>query len=309
MGADTAEPASDGRTLPPVSRPLAVICNPASAGGRGAARLPHVVAELEWLGAVHRVVQTRDIEHARAEARTAAASGERVVAIGGDGLLGQIAGELRGSASALAIVPGGRGNDLARVLGIPDDPAAAARLAVEGVEREIDMATVDGEPYVGIASLGFDSDANRIANEARLIRGNLVYLYAALRALAGWRPARFTVTVDGQRHELSGYSVGACNSRAYGGGMYVAPQAELDDGLLDVIALGEMSRARFLLGLLPKVFKGTHIQDPHVKAWRGSSIEIAADRPFEIYADGDPIGTVPARIEVEPRCLHVIVPR
>jgi YegS/Rv2252/BmrU family lipid kinase len=287
----------------------AVICNPAAGGGRGSKRLPLAVAELVRLGAEHRVVQTRDIEHARAEARAAVAAGETVIAIGGDGLLRPIAAELRGSASALAIVPGGRGNDLARVLEIPTDTAAATRIAVEGREWAMDMALVDGEPYLGIASFGFDSDANRIANEARLIRGNLVYLYAALRALIAWKPARFALTVDGERHELTGISAGVANSRAYGGGMYVAPQAELDDGLVDVLALGQMSKPHFLFRLMPKIFKGDHLSEPAVHAWRGKAIELAADRDFTIYADGDPIGRLPARVDVDPRCLRVIVPR
>jgi YegS/Rv2252/BmrU family lipid kinase len=292
-----------------VSRRYAVICNPASAGGRGLKTLPVAVAELDRLGCEHRIVQTRDIEHAREAAREARTAGETVIAIGGDGLLRPVAAELRDSESALAIVPGGRGNDLARVLGIPTDTVAATRIAVEGREWSMDMATVDGEPYLGIASFGFDSDANRIANEAKLVRGNLVYVYAALRALAAWRPARFVLIVDGERHEVTGYSAGVANSRAYGGGMFVAPQAELDDGLVDVVALGHISKRQFLLRLLPKVFKGTHLDDPAVHAWRGGSIELEADRPFTIYADGDPIGEVPARVEVLPRCLRVIVPR
>jgi YegS/Rv2252/BmrU family lipid kinase len=290
-----------------VSRRFAVICNPSAGGGRGRERLPLAVAELSRLGAEHRVVLTRDIGHARDEARAAAAAGETVAAIGGDGLLRPIAAELRNSDSALAIVPGGRGNDLARVLGIPTDTAAATRIAVEGRERVIDMATVDGEPYLGIASLGFDSVANRIANDAKLVRGNLVYLYAALRALASWKPAGFTVTVDGERHELRGYSVAIANSKAYGGGMFVAPQAELDDGQIDVVAVGEASRLRFAVKL-PKVFKGTHLDEENIVVLKGSTVEIAADREFDIYADGDPVGTVPARIAVEPRCLRVIVP-
>lgn len=291
-----------------MTRRFTVICNPVSGGGRGLRRLPLVTADLDRLGASHRVVQTRDIEHARSEAVLAAGRNDTILAIGGDGLLRPIAGVLRRTDSALAIVPGGRGNDLARVLGIPSDPTAAARVAVQGRERQIDVPTVDGEPYLGIASFGFDSDANRIANEARLVRGNLVYLYAALRALSAWKPARLQLTVDGTRHELRGYSAGVANSRAYGGGMFVAPQAELDDGLLDVIALGATSKRRFLFQLLPKVFKGTHLAVPYVHAWRGAEIEVAADRDFTIYADGDPIGRLPARIEVEPRCLKVIVP-
>ncbi len=269
--------------------------------------MPAVSAELDRLGAVHRVVETRGSEHAREEARAAVEAGETVAALGGDGLLRPVAQVLRGSASALAVIPGGRGNDLARVLGIPADPIAAARVAATGRERLIDMAQVDGVAYLGIASFGFDSDANRIANEAKLIHGRLVYLYAALRALAGWKPARFTVTVDGERHELSGYSVAVANSKAYGGGMLVAPQAELDDGQLDVVATGRATKVRALRGMA-RVFKGEHLSEPSVSTFRGRRIEVDADRPFDIYADGDPIGAVPATICVQPRCLRVIVP-
>ncbi len=108
---------------------------------------------------------------------------------------------------------------------------------------------------------------------------------------------------------MTGYSAGVANSRAYGGGMFVAPHAELDDGQVEIVALGDISKPRFLFGLIPKVFKGTHLSEPYVHSWRGTAIDVAADRPFAIYADGDPIGELPARIEVEPRCLRVIVPR
>jgi YegS/Rv2252/BmrU family lipid kinase len=271
------------------------------------AALPAVMAELDRLGAPHREVETRSIEHATAEASTAAAAGEVVAALGGDGLVRPLAAVLRSTEATLAILPGGRGNDLARVLGIPFDPAAAARVAVEGKERALDVATVDGTAYVGIASLGFDSDANRIANEAKVVRGNLVYLYAALRALAAWRPATFTVRVDGERHQVTGYSVAVGNSRAYGGGMLLLPQAELDDGQLDVLMIARHSKLRFLFDL-PKVFKGTHLSSPYGTVLRGAVVEVDADRPFDVYADGDPIGRTPATIRVERQVLRVIVP-
>jgi len=290
-----------------VSRRFLLLVNPSAGGGRALERLPAVEAELARLGAEHRTVQTRDIAHAETEARAAAGAGEAVAAMGGDGLLRPVAATLRDGSVPLAVIPGGRGNDYARVLGIPEDPVEAARTAVEGSERLLDVAEVDGEAYIGIASFGFDSDANRMANEAKLVRGNLVYLYAALKALAFWKPAGFTVTVDGERHELSGYSVVVANSKAYGGGMFVAPQAELDDGLLDVVATGRSSKL-FFLRKLPLVFKGTHLDLPTVTVLRGAEIDVASDRTFVIYADGDPIGSTPAEIRVRPRCLRVIVP-
>jgi YegS/Rv2252/BmrU family lipid kinase len=217
-----------------VSRRFALLVNPASAGGKALDALPAVHETLDALGARHRTVLTRSIEHAQEEAAVAAAAGETVAAVSGDGLMRPMAAALKNTGSAVALIPCGRGNDFARVLGIPAEPAAAARVAVEGEERLVDVANVDGTPFVGIASFGFDSDANRIANEAKLVPRKGVYLYAGLRALAAWKPAGFTVTVDGRRHDVRGYTVAVGNSRSYGGGMLLLPEAELDDGILDV---------------------------------------------------------------------------
>jgi YegS/Rv2252/BmrU family lipid kinase len=290
-----------------LSRRFALLVNPASAGGRALKALPAVHEALDRLDAPHRTVTTRSSEHAAEEGARAAAQGETVAALGGDGLLRPLAAALKGTGSALALIPCGRGNDLARVLGVPTDPTAAAELAVRGPERLIDVATVDGTPYLGIASFGFDSDANRIANEAKLVKGNAVYLYAALRALAAWKPAAFGVTVDGQRHQVSGYSVAVGNSKAYGGGMLVLPQAELDDGRLDVLISKDAPKLTFLRWL-PTVFKGAHVDSPYAQFLRGEVIEVTSDRPFVIYGDGDPIGATPATMRVEPRCLRVVVP-
>jgi YegS/Rv2252/BmrU family lipid kinase len=229
------------------------------------------------------------------------------VALGGDGLLRPLAGALKNTDSALAIVPAGRGNDLARMLGIPDDPGEAARIAVQGRERLVDVANVEGTPFVGVASFGFDSEANRIANDAKLIKGDAIYAYAALRALVAWKPARFSVVVDGERHELIGCTIAVGNSKVYGGGMYVLPDAEIDDGRLDVMLIRDAPKLH-LLTLLPRVFRGTHGRSELVEFLRGEEIEVSADRPFAIYADGDPIAATPAIIRVERRCLAVIVP-
>jgi YegS/Rv2252/BmrU family lipid kinase len=291
-----------------VSRRFALLVNPASAGGKALQALPEVHAALDRLGAPHRTVTTRSLEHAGEEAARAAERGETVAAVGGDGLLRPLAAALKGRESAVALIPCGRGNDLARVLEIPREADEAARIAVEGEERLLDVANVDGTPYLGIASLGFDSDANRIANETKLVRGNAVYLYAALRALAAWKPAAFSVTVDGRAIETRGYTVAVGNSRSYGGGMLLLPQAELDDGRLDVFISKDSSKLTFLRGI-PKVFGGTHLDSPHVETLRGEVVEVTSDRPFVVYADGDPIGATPATMRVEQRCLRVIVPR
>ncbi len=290
-----------------MSRSFALLVNPAAAGGRARDALPLVRAEFDRLGATYREVETTSIEHARSEAGKAADDGDTVATLGGDGLVGPVAGVLRGREVALALLPGGRGNDFARMVGIPTDPAAAARVAVEGEERRVDVAEVNGNPYVGIASFGFDSDANRIANEAKLVRGNLVYFYAALRALAAWKPAEFTVTVDGSRHEFTGASVAVANSRYYGGGMMALPEAEIDDGLLDILMVSRWRKLGYLRDMT-KVFNGDHLNPRYTNVVRGEVVEVASDRPFVIYADGDPIGATPATMRVHPRSLRVVVP-
>ena len=294
-----------------VDRPIALLVNPHAGGGRAGRLLPGVEASMTDLGLLFRTHQTESLEHAKGLARAAADAGEVVVALSGDGLVGAIAGVLythpRG---VLGVLPGGRGNDFARVLGIPlDDVPAACRVLTEGEERPLDLGLVNGRPFIGIASLGFDSDANRIANEAPARLGNLVYAYGAMRALAAWKPATFSMSLDeGESLSFTGYSVGGCNTKAYGGGMYVAPDAELDDGLLDVVYCEDMPKRRFLTKMLPRAFKGTHLELPQVHMIRGRRLRVDADRPFVVYADGDPIGDTPATIEVLPRALRVLCP-
>jgi YegS/Rv2252/BmrU family lipid kinase len=292
-----------------------LIVNPSAGGGKAARVAPLAEAALRAHG-IHVVRDdTRDIGHARELARDAAVAGETVVTVSGDGLIGVVADELRHIPGAqLGIIPGGRGNDLARVLGIPDDPAAAAAIIAAGNARPVDLGLVQSGTeevtFVGIASAGFDSDANRIANEAPSWLGGLVYAYGALRALAAWRPARFEIELDppGQRHVLVGYSVGAANSKAYGGGMKAAPGAMLDDGLLDVVVLESASKLTFLTRILPKVFSGAHVKEPCVKSFRAREISISSDRPFTMYADGDPIGELPLTVRALPGAVTMLLP-
>jgi YegS/Rv2252/BmrU family lipid kinase len=229
------------------------------------------------------------------------------VVMSGDGLIGRIGGALAETDAPMGVIPGGRGNDFARALGIPTDLDAAAKLLATGPDRQIDVGEVGGTRFLCIASCGFDSDANRIANEARLLRGNAVYVYAALRALVAWRPARFTLSLDGERIGFSGYSVAVANTMAYGGGMLIAPGAEPDDGLFDVVSMGEMGKLTCLANL-PKVFKGTHVDRPEVNVRRAREVHVEADRPFEVYADGDHIADLPATLRLLPRALRVIAP-
>ncbi len=340
-----------------MSSPICLIVNPSAGGGKAGRVAPEVQRTLRGHGLQVRRVDTRDLDHARALARDGANSGETVVALSGDGMIGVVADALQQVPGAvLGVLPGGRGNDLARVLGIPQDPLEACAVIAHGVVRAMDLGEVratgakskgaqgqkvDGDQegdktqkadenqqgdkgqkvnedqaeayrqaFVGIASAGFDSDANRIANEAPLWLGGLVYAYGALRALASWLPARFEIELDppGERIAFTAYTVGAANSKTYGGGMQAAPGAMLDDGLLEVMVLESLGKLEFLTKVLPKVFKGTHVNLPSVHVFKAAEVEISADRPFTMYADGDPIGELPVRVRALRGAVSVLVP-
>jgi YegS/Rv2252/BmrU family lipid kinase len=293
---------------PSPSQPrYALLINPEAGGGRARKQLPAVEAALRKANARYELTTTRSLTHGCEAAASAAAAGAIPVVISGDGLIGKIGGLLSGGDVPLGLIPGGRGNDFARVIGVPTDPEEAVAVLLAGFRRRIDVGEVNGERFLGIASCGFDSDANRIANEARLIRGPLVYAYAAIRALIQWKPARFEIVEDGSPRRFSGYSVAVANSKAYGGGMFIAPDAELDDGLLDVITTSEVSKLTFLRGL-PDIFKGAHVERPEVSVSRASRVRIAADRPFAVYADGEHLTDLPATVELRASSLSVIAP-
>jgi YegS/Rv2252/BmrU family lipid kinase len=288
-------------------RPLCLIVNPSAGRGRAARLLPRVEAALRARGMAFRVERTDSLEHARELARETLASGEVAAAMGGDGLLGAVAGELRGTDGVLGVLPGGRGNDFARKLGIGTDAERACDVLAAGRERAIDVADVGGRTYLGIASAGFDSDVQDIANATRVPLGEMIYVYSMLRALRGWRHADWQVVIDGEKRSFRGYSVAVANSGVFGGGMYLVPGAELDDGLLDVVLIGQCPKPRYLASM-PKVFKGTHTDSEHLTFLRGRDVAFHADRPFRAYADGDPIADLPVTITVVPRALKVLVP-
>jgi YegS/Rv2252/BmrU family lipid kinase len=284
---------------------LSLIVNPSSGGGRAARSLGAVRAALGRHGLEHHVEPTLDLMHARELAAAAAAAGETPVAFGGDGLVAAVADAVIETDAVIGVLPGGRGNDFARCLGLPLDAVAATAVLADGEVTSVDMGAAGDRTFLGIATCGFDSEANQIANSARLIRGRFVYTYGGLRALAGWKPASFRLRVDGVEHAVYGYTVAVANAAMHGGGMLLAPDASLSDGQFDVVMIADMPKTRFLR-LLPTVFKGTHVNVDEVTILRGSTIEISSDRPFTLYADGDPLAVPPTTLRVLPAAVRVL---
>jgi YegS/Rv2252/BmrU family lipid kinase len=286
---------------------LALIVNPSAGGGRAGRQLPGVRAQLGRLGLEHEVQLTRSLDHACELAIAAASSGQSVVAFGGDGTIGAVAGALKHTAAVLGVLPGGRGNDFARGIGLPMNPVAACETLASGQVCAVDLGQAGARTFLGIATTGFDSEGNRIANNARHVPARLVYAYGGVRALISWKPATFTVRLDGEEHSLYGYNVAVCNSGRHGAGMILAPEASLTDGMFDVVMIAHAPKHEFLRQL-PKVFSGRHVGSPFVRIARARDVEVAADRPFTTYADGDPVAVLPARFTVLPGAVNVRVP-
>ncbi len=290
-----------------LSNEISLIVNPTAGRGRGFKRLRQVEDALRKNGATVFTEVTKSIQHAKELALSASEAGNLVVAYGGDGLIGAVGGAIAHTPTTLGALPGGRGNDFVRALGISQDPVEACEVVLAGNTRLIDVANVDGTPFLGIATIGFIGVANEVANQAKFVRGRLVYAYSGLRALASWEPAQFELTLDGETIYRRGYSVDAANSPYHGGGLKFAPDASLDDGMLDIVVVSEASKLNFLKNL-PKGFKGTHVDLPNVEVFRARQVTVNADRQFDVYADGDPIRGLPATVSVANEALRVLVP-
>jgi diacylglycerol kinase (ATP) len=286
-------------------------CNPAAHGGRGVRALPAVTARLAQAGVELDVHHTTSIADARKTACDAAGRMDAVIAMGGDGMVGACAAGLADAGpearAALAVVPVGGGNDAARALGLPhDDPLAAAGRLPGLPRRRVDLVRADGRRYLNVAGAGFDAEVNRVANaRLRWAPGRLRYVGAMVVKLASERPVRFSVTLDGRAEELAAWLVVVANGRSYGGGMRIAPGARLDDGLLDVVVIGDLTKADFL-ATFPKVYAGRHLEHPQVTVYHARRVELDADRPRAVYADGEPAGELPMAFEVEPAALAVL---
>ena len=284
---------------------LQLVVNPAAGGGRSLKALPKVEAALSSHDVV--VTPTRSLEHADELVAAAVADDRVVVAMGGDGIIGRVAGAVAALDGLMGVLPGGRGNDFCRSVGIPRDPVAACAVLTFGVATPVDLGYAGDVAFIGIASIGFDSDVQERVLSSGLPLGQMVYLYGSLATIFSWKPARFTCSVDGVPLSFSGWSVAVANTGMYGGGMRLAPSASVTDGLLDVVTTRATSRLAFLRAL-PKVFKGTHVREPSVSVSQARSVVLDADRPFRVFADGDPVATLPCTVTVKPAALKVLLP-
>jgi diacylglycerol kinase (ATP) len=289
------------------------LVNPASGGGAAPEAVVPIARRLRDRGASVDVTYSPGPHAAAALVFEAVGRGDVVVCVGGDGMLSSLAGEVARLGGTLGIVPAGRGNDFARMLGLPDDPLAQADVLLAGRRREVDLISYGGRILAGSVYAGVDARAAEIVDRARFVPKLAQYPLAAVRSLATYTPARYHLTIDGTAHEIEGATVVVANSGYYGKGMKIAPAALLDDGLLDIIVIEAASKLA-LLRALPSVYDGGHVDRDEVHVFTGRSVTLAATsrRPVPVGGDGEGLGVLPAppaepaTISVLPAALTVI---
>lgn len=295
---------------PVVSPRLRFLVNPSAGRGSGAEHLDHirVVASKLQAGLVVSRRPSDLVDGARAAVRDGI---ERLVVFGGDGTMQLTAQGLAGSETALAAVPLGTGNDLARALGVPKKMDAAIEAATRAPIRRMDLLRVGDLYCVGYAGVGFDSEVAGCANQVRKLRGPLVYVYALVKTLVSFVPPAMRVVHDEGTFEGRVMFAVANNLPSFGGGMKIAPQAEIDDGLIDLVIVREMPKLT-LLRIFPKVYSGRHLGHAACLLVKTRKVQVTIDREMTLFGGGEPLlpmtpGT-PVEIEVVPRALAVVSP-
>ncbi|KRA37665.1 MULTISPECIES: diacylglycerol kinase family protein [unclassified Nocardioides] len=297
-------------------RSFSFLVNPLSGGGAAPAAVVPVARLLRDAGAEVEVTYSPGPRATLDLVRAGVARGDVIVAVGGDGMLSSIAGQVAQEGGVLGMVPAGRGNDFARMLKLSEDAEVIAKVLLTGEETPTDLIEVTlpgGEPRLVAGSVysGVDARAGEIVDKVRWMPAKVQYPYAALHSLATYVPSTFRVVVDGEAHTFVAATVVVANSGYYGKGMHIAPSASVTDGVLDVIVIEAASR-REMVKALPKVYDGSHIALDQVKVLRGTSVEISGTPSVPMGGDGEPLGMLPtshdapAVVRVLPGALKIL---
>lgn len=295
------------------------LVNPASAGGATGRRWPEIAHRAAALGLAGDALISEEPGHLAGLAEEAVRGGAtRLVVVGGDGSVNEVVNGIAETEDVeLAVIPRGTGWDFVRTLGIPRDLDAAVDVALNGAVREIDLGLVTFRSWAGaehrsyfanVASAGISGAIAQRANDtSKMLGGKISYYWATLAVFARWQTGEMRISVDAEIRGGKTIDVVVANGRYLGGGMMMCPEAEPDDGLFDVLLIGDVTK-RDLLFVLPKTYRGKHLPHPRLELLRGGTVTVDADEPLPIELDGEQPGTTPARFEVVPRALRLRVP-
>jgi YegS/Rv2252/BmrU family lipid kinase len=287
-----------------------VIVNPVAGNGRAARVWKRVRLEVDGLRR-YECVTSEYVGHARELAHSAVQAGyERVVAVGGDGTVNEVASGVAHTQTAIAVIPAGTANDCCRNLGIPSDMVAAAHLALNGRVRRVDLGEIQTAQrtthFVNVAGFGFDAEvAWRTNAMPKLVGGTVPYVLGVLQALWRYDSPRMRLSLDERQLEKPMFLVAVGNGASYGGGMRIVPDAAVDDGLFDVCVVHEISRLE-VLRLVPSMYSGGHRSHPAVQFMRCREVAAESESPVRCQADGELVGDLPARFTIHPGGLQCV---
>lgn len=293
---------------------LTLVVNPASGHGRGRRLLPQIVALLKAAGITIRAEIAHSWEDARDLCDQAVASGVRgLIVVGGDGMAHLGHNACAGSSTTLGIIPAGTGNDFARAIGVPRRWREAVDIVAQGRTRVIDLMEVTGDlvagdrGYVGsVISTGFDERVAERAERLPVDLGAPTYAFAVLAELRRFRPLTYELEIDGVSRTLPAMLVAVANAGIFGGGIQIAPDFDLTDGLMDITIVHPVPRTT-LLALFPRLFSGSFVSYPAIERLQARELTIAWEGGFA-SADGEPLGRAPLTCRSVPGALTIFVP-
>ena len=291
---------------------IPVIANPVAGRRRGRKSAEDLKEALRRAGIPSEIHWTEGAEQTTRIAASLAEGARRIVVCGGDGTVHNVVNAIAGKETALAVVPAGRGNDLARMLGMPRDPAAIAEVIRADRRRRIDLgrateATGRERRFCTVAACGFDAEVARRLVHGGPIGGPLAYTYGTAVTLLGYRPRHGRIEGDFGVFEGEFFLAATAKTSMYGGGMRIAPGASLDDGRLRLCIIRPISRPVVAL-LFRRVRAGTHLDHPAVSYHTTAAVRITTEAPIDLYADGEPLASTPVDLDVLPAALEVIAP-
>ncbi|WP_235916241.1 diacylglycerol kinase [Antrihabitans cavernicola] len=287
---------------------VAVLTNPLSGQGAAKAAGARAITRFRERGLAVTELQGNSAAASVALARQAVADGaQALVCVGGDGLISAGIQAVAQSGVPIGVIPAGTGNDTAREFSIPTgDPEAAADVVVAGKTKTIDLARVGDAWFLTVLASGFDSKVTDRANSLTWPKGPMRYNVAILAELAGLRAIPYRIELDDETIEVDATLVSVGNTRSYGGGMRICPDAVVDDGLLDVTVVRHASRLRLAM-LMPTIYKGTHVKLDTVDTYRSKRVRLTADG-IKADADGEPLAPLPLTIEAVAAAATIFVP-
>ncbi len=288
---------------------VVAIVNRTAGRGKCERLWPQIRAYLEELGLQPKVEFTRGEGDATNLAQAAANNGaQAVLSVGGDGTLNEVVnGLVDNPDTTLGIIPAGSGNDFVRSLGInPADWQSACRVIARGHTQAVDLGQVNGRHFINVSGVGFDATVVDCANTwgKAHFPSSLAYVAAVLKTLREFKPSRVKIQLDDQEIEAVSWLVAVASGQYFGGGMWIAPNADVHDGFFDVCVLSDLSKLAFLLAF-PSIFSGKHLRNPAVKLYRARQVSVTADRPMLVQADGEVIGTTPISFTARPASLRI----